>query len=392
MSRRSLAIAVGGACALTLAGCAARSAPQTASSPPPVRVAAAISRPVPVEVQVVGSVEPYSTIVVKAQVGGILKVVHFKEGDPVRKGDLLFEIEPRPFEQAVRIAEANLARDEAMLRQAEANLSRDVAEERYYHDTAKRYTQLASEGIFSKEQGDQAMTEASARGEAVLADRAAIESARASIEADKAALEKARVDLGYCQIRSPIDGRTGNISVKQGNLVKSIDVELVSINQVQPIYVTFAVPEKFLPEIRSRLTAGKLLVQARQRDSGTGAADGTLTFVDNTVDNATGTIKLKGTFSNEQVKLWPGQFLDVSLRLSELPSAVVIPLAALQNGQIGNYVFVVKGDDTVEIRPVTTGPKLNDQIAIQKGIAPGDRVVTEGQLRLAPGAKVRVLS
>jgi multidrug efflux system membrane fusion protein len=246
--------------------------------------------------------------------------------------------------------------------------------------------------VFSREQAEQMRADADAKNEAVRADQAAIESATAAITADSASLGKAKVDLSYCLIRSPIDGRTGNLAIKQGNLVKANDVDLVTILQIQPVYVTFSVPEVQLAEIRSRMKGGRLNVRATPQNVGGAPADGALTFIDNSVDNATGTIKLKATFANAGAEFWPGQFLNVSLKLSERPNSVVIPAAAIQNGQIGNYVFIVKQDGTADLRPVTLGPKAGSEVTIEKGVQAGERVVTEGHVRLVPGTRVRILS
>jgi len=381
------------ALSLGSAGCKAPAAASASGPPPaPVRVAPATLKTMPVEVRGVGSVEPISTISVKSQVTGTLVAVHFTEGDAVRQGQLLFEIDPRPYEQAVQQAQANIARDQANLLQFEANVARDEAQRVYWEQQARRYTQLSDEGVFSREQADQMKMQADAQIAAVRADKAAIEAARSAIVADQAALARAKVDLSYCRIVSPIDGRTGNLILKQGNVIKATDVELVTINQVQPVYVSFTTTEKNLPEIRARSAQGKLIVHASLQTDPSIHGDGALTFIDNSVDRTTGTIRLKATFANANVAFWPGQFLDVVLTLREQPNSVVIPWAAIQNGQNGNYVFVMKQDNTVELRPVKTGPKVADLISIESGVSAGERVVTEGQVRLAPGIKVRVLS
>ena len=297
------------ACALlqSCSGDNARSAAVERANRVPVVAIRALSKSVPVNIRAVGNVEAYSTITVKAQVGGALTRVYFKEGDYVKKEDLLFQIDPRPYEAAVKQAEANLARDTAQLSQAEANLARDIAQEKYAKDQAERYSELFGQGIISKGQYDQFDSDAVARGEAVRADRAAIESARASINATKAVLDRARLDLSYCTIRSPIDGRTGNVMVKQGNLVEAGTVNLVMINEVQPIYVSFTAPENQLPAIKKYMAAGQLSVGAAPPDDEASREKGELTFVDNAVDLTTGTIKLKGTFTNPGFRLWPGQ-------------------------------------------------------------------------------------
>ncbi|QOY89816.1 efflux RND transporter periplasmic adaptor subunit [Paludibaculum fermentans] len=382
-----------GTALLALAGCSAKSATAVASAPAaPVRVAAAIVQSMPVELRTIGSVEAFITITVKSQVGGVLNKVHFTEGDAVRTGQLLFQIDTRPFEQAVRQAEASLARDQALLKQTEATLAKDQAQHKYYEAQAKRYEELAKEGVFSKEQADQTRTEASARMEAVRADQATLESIGATLRADQATLDRAKLDLAYCSIRSPIDGRTGSILVKQGNLVKATDVELVTIRQIQPVYVTFSIAEKNVSNLRSKMGAGQLLVKVAEQGSKETPVEGALAFIENTVDEATGTLKLKAKFANSAAKFWPGQILDVTLRLSEKPNSVVVPSKSLQTGQSGDFVYVMKADNTVEMRTVKVGARSGDLVAVESGVEAGEQVVTEGQLRLTSGSKVRLLS
>jgi multidrug efflux system membrane fusion protein len=382
---------------LTLAGCSSTPAAATAPAQPaaaaavPVKVAQAESRTVPVEIAAIGNVEASSTISVKAQIGGALLKVHFTEGDMVNRDQPLFDIDPRPYQEAIRLAEANLARDKALLAQAEANLARAQAQEAHYGKQAERYEKLAAEGIFSREQADQAAVEARSRRTTVRAETAAIDSARAAIGADEATLANARLNLTYCTIRSPITGRTGALHVKLGNLVKANDVELVTIHQIQPVQVSFAVPEIHLLEIRRRISG----IAARISIPGDGQPGplAPVNFIDNSVDAATGSIRLKATFSNVNQKLWPGQFVDVKLRLAERLDTVVVPAAAVQNGQNGNFAYVVTSAGAVEMRPVKPGPRLdNNTVAVESGLQPGDTVVIEGHLRLAPGMKVRVIS
>jgi len=356
----------------------------------PVMVAVAAQKNVPVEIQVIGNVEAYSTISVKAQVTGELTNVYFHEGDYVRKNDLLFRIDPRPLQAALNQAKANLAKDEASLGQAEANLARDAAQARYAESQANRYQQLFEQKIISRDQAEQLRATADAAVQAVAADRATIESQKATIGASRAAVENAQVQLGYTEIRSPIDGRTGNLTVKLGNVVMANSQELMTINQVEPIYVTFAVPESQLPAIKQYMAEGRLPVRARPQDDPGGEEQGILTFVDNAVDTTTGTIKLKGTFPNGDRKLWPGQFVRVTLRLTTQQNAVVVPNEAVQTGQNGSYIYVVKQDRTVESRPVTVGARVDQDSVVESGLEPGETVVTEGQLRLAPGSRVVV--
>jgi membrane fusion protein, multidrug efflux system len=380
---------------LALYGCASKG-----STPPggkkggggdvPVTVTKVTSKDVPVEIQVIGNVEAYSTITVKAQVGGQLTKVYFNEGDYVKRGELLFSIDRRPLEAALNQAIANEARDEAALGQAQANLAKDTAQSKYAEAQANRYAELFKGGIISKDQSEQLRANADAVAQGVAADNAAIESAKANIGASKATIDNARVQLGYTDIRSPINGRTGNLTVKQGNVVMANSMDMMTINEVEPIYVTFSVPESQLPAIKRYMALGKLSVRSRPQDDPGGEEAGTLTFVDNTVDVTTGTIKLKGTFTNIDHKLWPGQFVRVTLLLTTQPNAVVVPNEAVQTGQNGTFVYVVKADRTVESRTVVTGARVGQDMVVDKGLEVGETVVTEGQLRLAPGSRVVV--
>lgn len=368
--------------------------------PVPVVAAKVVQRSVPIEVLAVGNVEAYSTINVVPQVGGQLTQVYFHEGDYVAKGAKLFMIDPRPLEAMVAQAEANLARDTALLQQAQANLARDTANQKYARETADRYGKLFEQGIVSKDQGEQLGANADALAQLVQADKASIESAKAQILADKANIDNIKLQLAYTTIYSPIDGRTGNLTVKSGNIVTPNTTVLTTITQVEPIYVTFAVPEARLGDIRRYMAQGTLQVEARGQDS-IDTDQGQLTFVDNNVDTTTGTIRLKGTFQNASRKLWPGEYVNVKLRMSTQQNALVLPNQAVQTGQDGTYVYVVKDDPTfcmsaggappcVEMRSVTTGLRVDQDMVIDKGVEAGETVVTEGQLRLAPGSRVQV--
>jgi len=355
----------------------------------PVTVAMVTQKNVPVEVQVIGNVEAYSTISVKAQVGGELTNVYFHEGDFVKKGDLLFTIDPRPFQATLNQAIATVAKDEAALGQARANLAKDSANLRYQQSQASRYSELFKGGIISKDQTEQLNATADATTQGVAADKAAIDSAQAELESAKASVDSARVQLGYTTIRSPIDGRTGNLTIKQGNVIAT-NVELITITQVEPIYVTFSVPEAQLSDIKRYMAERKLEVRAQLQDEVSTEETGYLTFIDNAVDTTTGTIKLKGTFENHDRKLWPGQFVRVTLRLSTRPNAVIVPNQAIQTGQNGTFVYVVKPNRTVEVRYVTASLRVDQDMVVDKGLEPGETVVTEGQLRLAPDSRVVV--
>src|SRR5579871_3729132 len=354
----------------------------------PVVVTTVTQKDVPIDIQVIGNVEAYSTISVKAQLGGALTDVFFQEGDYVKKGDKLFTIDPRPYQAALAQAEANVSQVTASLSQAQANLARDTAQEKYAQEQAKRYEALFKEGVISRDQSEQLRSNADALAQAINADRAAIESAKAQIGAAEAAVENSKVQLSYTTIYSPIDGRTGNLSVKKGNVVTPNTMELMTITQVQPIYVTFAVPEANLPEIKEYMAQRQLPVIVAPQTDESKQETGVLTFIDNSVDMTTGTIKLKGTFQNQNRTLWPGQFVRVTLRLKTQPHAVIVPNQAIQTGQDGSFVYIVKSDRTVEYRPVVIGPRVDQDLVIEKGVQPGEIVVTEGQLRLAPGTAV----
>ena len=397
---RSLIIIAAGATALASADCGSNT---SAAGPggggrgrgrggdggaAPVVTAKVASKDVPVDLAAIGNVEAYATISVRSQVTGQLTELSFHEGDLVKQGQLLFSLDRRPFEAALAQAEANLVRDRALLAQAEAQLARDASNAEYQQLSAERQMQLNQRGIISKDQAEQTRSQADATAAVVKADRASIDSARAQLVAQESAVEAARVSLGYTTIKSAIDGQTGNLGVKVGSLVTANQTELTTIARVQPVYVTFTVPAIHLGTIKSHMAGGKLPVIATPQDTAAQPAPGVLTFVDNAVDMTTDTIKLKATFDNPDRRLWPGQFARVSLRLTTLDHATVVPSQAVQTGQDGQYVFVVKDDSTVEQRTITVGQRVEDDTVVQKGLKPGETVVTEGQLRLEPGSRV----
>lgn len=354
----------------------------------PVVLGKAVQKDVPVDIASIGNVEAFSTIAVRAQVTGAITEVLFHEGDFVKAGAVLFKLDQRPYQAALDQANANLARDTALQTQAEAQLARDIANADYAKAQADRTAELVSRGILSKDQGDQAISGSEAAKAVVNADRAAIASAKATLVAQQAAVDSAKVQLDYTVISSPIDGRTGDLVFKAGNLVSANSTELVTITQIDPIYVTFALPAVHLPSIKEHMVGGKLAVSATPQTAGGPAMNGSLSFVDNAVDPSTDTIKLKATFANPDHTLWPGQFARVSLRLTTLPNATVVPSQAVQTGQDGQFVFVVKQDQTVEQRTISTGQTVGDDVVITAGLVPGETIVTEGQLRLEPGTKI----
>jgi membrane fusion protein, multidrug efflux system len=369
--------------------------------PSPVTAAKADQRDIPVQLREIGSVDPIAVIAVKAQIGGALTKVFFKEGDDIRKGQQLFEIDPRPYQQAIDQAQAAIEKDNALISQAQANLARDRVQTANAKEQADRYEALAKDGLISKDQNSTYQTTFNSQNEALRADDAAINSAKASLNVDKAALETAKLNLSYCYINSPIDGRAGSLLIQAGNLIKANDTTaLVNINQVEPVYVTFSVPEQFLDEIRAYSREKPLAVTAIVSPDNIAVVNptssnrktGQMTFIDNLVDNTTGTIKLKAVFPNTDHALWPGQFVNVIITLRTLHGVTVIPSEAVQSGQQGQFVFVLNPDQTVANRPVKLGQSFENQIVVDSGVAPGETVITDGQMRLIPGTRVRVVN
>lgn len=331
--------------------------------PVPVLVGTVTEKTVPVELKAIGNVEAYATVSIKSRVSGQLVQVNFKEGQDVKAGDLLFVIDPRPYEAALRQVEANLARDKALATKAQAD--------------ARRYAELIKKQFISQQDYDQA--------------KATAESLAATVNAGQVAVHNAKLNLSYCYIKAPISGRTGSLIAHQGNMIKdNADTAMVVINQIQPVYVTFAIPEQNLDAVRKFMAAGTIKVEAIIAGQENTPEVGVLSFIDNTVDKTTGTIRCKATFANESKRLWPGLFVNVVVRLSTQPNAILISSQAVQTSQEGQIVFVVKPDLTVEIRPVEVGRPIDGEVIITKGLKPGERVVTDGQLRLAPGAKVEI--
>jgi multidrug efflux system membrane fusion protein len=346
-----------------MAAATSASTKPTASEPQgiPVVLGTAETRSLPVRVDTIGRVDPFATVAVKSQVDGPLLAVHFREGQQVAKGDLLFTIDPAPFLAELHAAQANLAKDQASLVSAQSDMA--------------RYKALAGSGYASQQKDEQV--------------RATVETLEASIKADEAAVESAQLKLSYAQIRSPIDGRTGSYQVDAGNLVKANDTTpLVVINQTRPVYVVCSVAERYLAEIQDRMAAGGLKIEANVPDSEAPAVSGQVVFVDNQVDMTTGTIRLKAEITNENERLLPGQFLRVMLALRELDNVVAVPDAAVQIGQQGSYVYVIGVDNKAELRTIRRGPSFDGYTAIGDGVAAGERVVIDGHINLYPGALV----
>lgn len=357
MKKRSLVLL-----ALALIACGEEKKARTEEKVP-VTVAVAEKKDVPVEVRAIGSVQPMQTVAVRAQVTGQLQRVWFREGEDVRRGQMLFTIDPRPYQAALAQAQANLARDEAQMRNAEAE--------------AVRYGELVKKDYVTKEEYGKIVANA--------------EAARAVVAANRAAIENARVSLSYCQIRSPLDGRTGGLQVHAGNIVRANDTDpMVVINQIAPVYVQFAVPERELSVLRAHGDLLNVPVSVAPREGGNPVAEGRLTFIDNAVDPETGTINLKATFANGNRALWPGEFVNAAMQVSKTMNATVVPAQAVQTGQQGQFVYVVTADNGVAMRPVVVASTQDQQSIISRGVSPGETVVTDGQLRLTPKSKVSV--
>lgn len=384
---------------LTLGGCGAhdgKDAPPAGASvqgppPAPVHVAVAETERVPVEVTGFGSAESISTVELRAQVSGEITAVTFKEGDAVKQGQELFRIDPRPFQVALAQAEANVARYEAELKQAEAMLrENEVRAENARVELARNKTLLERE-IVTQEEFDRSRTSAEAATASAGASSASVNSARENIRAARAEIDRAQLELERSVLRAPMDGRTGSLMAHMGDIVNPSSGPLVVITQLNPINVTFSLPERYLSQLRTAKAAGEVTVRASIPQSGVAPAAGVLSFIDNTVDRVTSTIRLKGTFENTEELLWPGQYLDVSVELGVLENVVTVPERAVQTSQQGTYVYVVGQDNVATLRPVTTGTLANGRIVINEGVAAGERVVTDGHLRVKPNGVVKVL-
>lgn len=360
------------ACGMTLAMCAtlfllatgcAKKAEQPKGRPPALVVTAPVTqRDVPLQIKAIGTMEASESVTIRTQISGELTRVAFREGQDVQKGALLFQLDPRTYLASIRKADATLARDRVIMNNARKDY--------------ERYSQLVKDGIVTQEQAEGYRTRA--------------ESAAADVAADQASLDSAREQLAYCTLRAPISGRLGVLAVDRGNVVKTNDTALVTINKLTPIRSTFTIPEKNLAEIKKQMAAGKVIVETEVPGIAGVKEKGVLSFIDNTVDPATGTIRLKAVFDNLQKQLWPGQFVNLSITLAMRNNAVVVPSQAVQTGQKGQFVFVVKADATAELRPVVASSVEQGMTVIETGLQPGEQVVIDGQMRVVPGGKVEI--
>ena len=439
-------LTVVGLLVLILAACDRQAQPAFERPPAPVTVATAIARDTPLYIDAVGKCVANEVVSIQPQISGRIVKIHFADGADLKQGDLLFTIDPRPIQAMVQQAEANVARDQAQARQAEANTARDQAavqqalasltqakaqlgqaEANVVRDQAqlenarvqdRRYAELVQQGYVAREQADQVRTAmetaaATLRADqamvdngkaaiaaaeatlaqsraAVVAGQAAVENARATVRADEAAVESTRLQLAYTEIRAPIDGRAGQRLVDLGNVVTANTGSLLSIQRLDPIYAEFTVTEGDLTEVQRHMQGGRLGVEVRLPDQADAAIPGTLTFLDNAVQEGTGTVKLRATVPNRERRLWPGRFVNIRLILGQIPSAILVPASAPQAAAKGLFVFVVKDDGTADIRPVTLGQRQGDLIVVAQGVKPGERVVTNGQMGVTPGRKVRI--
>jgi membrane fusion protein, multidrug efflux system len=359
MKQTSIVLAIFAAF-LLCTSCTAKKEKPKAKPPIPVKVVQAALKNVPVQVKAIGNIEAFTSVAIKSQVGGQIARLHFTEGSNVEQGALLVSIDPEPFR--------------ATLSQFEAALAKDQAQARFAREQAERYAGLVKEGIVTQDQYEALHSNA--------------ESLAATIVADRSAIRNAKIQLGYCSIRSPISGRTGTIALQPGNLVKANDLAIVTVNQLTPIYATFSIPEKLLAEVKRAMAGNELKIEAAIPNEPGATEAGSISFLDNAVNPATGTIKLKGVFANKSRKLWPGQFTDVVMTLGNRKDAVVVPTNAIQTSQQGQFIYVVKPDNSVEMRQVTATMAVGEDTVVEKGLGAGETVVIDGQLRLTPGAVV----
>ena len=392
--------------ATVFAGCTNKAAQQGFERPPaPVTVTAAVTQDVPTYLDAIGKTVAREVVSIQPQVSGRIIKIHFTDGADVKKNDLLFTIDSRPFEANLRQAQANVSRDNALKKQAEANLAREIAQAKWGDTQVKRYRQLVEQGVVPREQYEQLRANQDSLDANVGTARAAVHSADESVKVDTAAVESARVQLGYCFIRSPIDGRAGQRLVDVGNVVNPGGSSgnngsgngssgngnaLLVIERLDPIYADFTISQNNLADVQEQMRAGRLKAEVRLPDTADDPVIGQLTFLNNAVENTTGTVNLRATIPNSGHRFWPGRFVNIRLVLSTIYGAVLVPAAAPQMSAKGSYVYVVKPDSTAEQRQVTLGQRQGDLVVVEKGVEPGEQVVINGQVGVTPGGKVRI--
>lgn len=395
-------------CVLNLTGCAKQAAQSFDRPPAPVQATVATAQDVPTYLDAIGKTVAREVVSVQPQVSGRIMKIHFTDGANVRKGDLLFTIDPRPFEANLKQAQANYSKDEALKRQAEANLAKEIAQAKWGETQVQRYGTLVASGVVPREQYEEFKANQDSLNANVGAARAAVASANEVLKVDAAAIESAKVDLSYCYIHSPIDGRAGQRLVDIGNVVtpggtgtrnstegggtnsNGNSNALVVIERLDPIYADFTISQDKLTAVQEQMRSGTLKTEIRLPDANDEMVAGTLTFLDNAVQNTTGTVNLRATIPNSGHRFWPGRFVNVRLVLSTLHQAVLIPATAPQMSAKGSFVYVIKQDQTAEQRPVSLGQRQQDLIVVESGVQVGELVVTNGQLGVTPGGKVLV--
>ena len=391
-TNRRLAVGILALCAGLTAACQKKEPLEVKRPPAPVTVASAVTQDVPVYIDAIGKTVAREVVSIEPQVSGRVTKIHFTDGADVKKGDLLFTIDPQPFEVSLQQARANLARSNALKAQAEATLAKDTAQARTGEIERNRYEQLVETGVVSRQQYDQVRTDSEALNATVSADVAAIRSAQQAMKVDEATIAGAQVQLAYCYIRSPIDGRAGQRLVDIGNVVNPGNMgqktSMLVIQRVDPIYADFTIPQSELSAVQKNMAQGTLRAEVRLPDDPNSPVIGDLTFLDNAVQNTTGTVNLRATIANPDRKFWPGRFVNIRLVLSTIRSAVLIPAAAPQMSAKGEFVYVIGDDLKAELRPVTTGQRQGEQVVIDQGLKPGERVVVQGQIAVIPGEKV----
>jgi len=404
--RFGILVCLAGLTAALLTGCTNKAAQQNFERPPaPVSVTTAITQDVPTYLDAIGKTVAREVVSIQPQVSGRITRIHFTDGADVKKGEMLFTIDTRPFEANLRQAQANVSKDNALRKQAEANLAKDIAQAKWGEVQVKRYGELVQSGVVPREQYEQLRANADSLNATVDADRAAVHSADEAIKVDTAAVESAKVQLSYCYIRSPIDGRAGQRLVDVGNVVNpggssggsassnsstSNGNSLLVIERLDPIYADFTIPQDKLADVQQQMRTGRLKTEVRLPDTSDNPVVGQLTFLNNAVENATGTVNLRATVPNAGHHFWPGRFVNIRLVLSTIHEAVLVPATAPQMSAKGSFVYVVKQDSTAEQRPVTLGQRQGDLIVVESGVQSGERVVTNGQLGVTPGGKVRI--
>lgn len=402
---KRLVVLVGALAATFMAGCVNKAQQSYDRPPAPVTVTTAVAQDVPTYLDAIGKTVAREVVSIQSQVSGRITKIYFTDGANVRKGDLLFTIDTRPFEANIKQAEANLSKDVALKKQAEANMARYIAQAKWGLTQVNRYRDLVEHGVAPREQYEELRANLDALNADVESAKAAVRSADEAIKVDAAGIESAKVQLSYCYIRSPIDGRAGQRLVDLGNVVNpggssgqgsgangssGNSNSLLVIERLDPIYADFTISQNNLSQVQEQMRAGTLRADVRLPDTADEPVSGELTFLDNAVQNATGTVNLRATIPNSGHRFWPGRFVNVRLILNTIQQAVLVPAGAPQMSANGSFVYVVKQDSTAEQRPVSLGQRQGDLVVVEKGVAAGERVVTNGQLGVTPGGKVQV--